>query len=1000
LDNLQKNNKQHKIDKKNTKVEAVRTSYNEMILSPSLQNAGRASVIIGFIGRALIVYIGTLGLTTFLTDAFLIDINIPLFAAILLLFTALLSVMSINKKSFFAGAGVLLLSLMITFVAGKPFEFLPNTVSTIWNHMLGRLAGAGFNVSLNLYMVSDQSFIFTEEQIESFMFGGVVLFAFLIAVILALSIMRRIHLIPVLVIYASIITGVFTYNISSSNWGFVFILTSITGILTVKMYDGIYNRRKPSKKEQEIQLIKNPFNVSSYGGLAGLLSMIICFCLLVGPALLCRERWVKIDFINEKMQYGRAVVSSVLLGNHAATDLGFIGNMDTLNSRSTATEFRTFTGREIMKVHASFNLPIYVRSWTADSYDNENNKWVSVSNEEAAAYREQFGADFTPEIIYNNFIEFLNPSYTNISSFKAHIFHDDIGYVTETIDIENISSAGNLLYTVSSYNPNYGILKFNTDDPADEYSKKWQYYYDGIVMSSWFNFDKNYRMTAFVPLYRNPNFSANFANNIEYYSVMKYFISEYNNANTVLSEEEKVEFIKTVEETLTDKGIVFSSPTAVERYLNMNEEERAEFVYDYFILPEYYESFVTDNYTETPESSYLDIAVLRVQLAYLLKNGMITAEDAAPLGISLDENGTIVYTDITYRMQNDTEKIDAAFVLAGNYSDVFIELGRRYDIILETMNYLRCNYHYTLLPKQSKNYTHSALDEFLNYSKEGYCVQFATAATMILRDMGIPTRYCEGYFVSDFVYESDVDRVAKYRHTVRDKDAHAWVEVYMGAAGWMTYEAKSVYYDVIYTPEGDPGISPVLPDVNSGSYIDINRNDDKEKDTPDNLGKEDQYTVFTKENILALSVILGVLLIAVLIVLLIYRMYSISVRVREKRLETINRALRASLPEDEMRDIARDLHKYIWQFHEVAGCMPKKGELPQEYCRRVDDSFNTSMFSFSDIYRYMSSEEFGYGMKRWQLSEMAEYTVAIMNKLQNELTFFEKIKYRVIKRMV
>lgn len=65
---------------------------------------------------------------------------------------------------------------------------------------------------------------------------------------------------------------------------------------------------------------------------------------------------------------------------------------------------------------------------------------------------------------------------------------------------------------------------------------------------------------------------------------------------------------------------------------------------------------------------------------------------------------------------------------------------------------------------------------FLQESNRGYCVHFATAATMLLRTAGIPARYVTGYSVSG----SGTDWV-----TVTEDDAHAWVEYYVNGMGWL-----------------------------------------------------------------------------------------------------------------------------------------------------------------------------------------------------------------------
>lgn len=84
------------------------------------------------------------------------------------------------------------------------------------------------------------------------------------------------------------------------------------------------------------------------------------------------------------------------------------------------------------------------------------------------------------------------------------------------------------------------------------------------------------------------------------------------------------------------------------------------------------------------------------------------------------------------------------------------------------------------------------IDYFLNTSGEGYCVHFASAATLMLQTMGIPARYASGYvvFPKDFQKTGD-----GYTAVVTDARAHAWVEVYLDGFGWIPYETTPGFSD-------------------------------------------------------------------------------------------------------------------------------------------------------------------------------------------------------------
>lgn len=68
---------------------------------------------------------------------------------------------------------------------------------------------------------------------------------------------------------------------------------------------------------------------------------------------------------------------------------------------------------------------------------------------------------------------------------------------------------------------------------------------------------------------------------------------------------------------------------------------------------------------------------------------------------------------------------------------------------------------------------------FLTQSKQGYCTHFASAAVLMLRELGIPARFVTGYHVF---------AIANKWVSVTDDDAHAWVEYYVKDVGWQMLE--------------------------------------------------------------------------------------------------------------------------------------------------------------------------------------------------------------------
>ena len=85
------------------------------------------------------------------------------------------------------------------------------------------------------------------------------------------------------------------------------------------------------------------------------------------------------------------------------------------------------------------------------------------------------------------------------------------------------------------------------------------------------------------------------------------------------------------------------------------------------------------------------------------------------------------------------------------------------------------------------------VENFLSNSRQGFCVHFASAGTMILRQMGVPCRYVSGYCAKEDSFKSgknDEDICE-----VKDSQSHAWVEIYLDDFGWIPVEMTPGYFE-------------------------------------------------------------------------------------------------------------------------------------------------------------------------------------------------------------
>ncbi len=155
-----------------------------------------------------------------------------------------------------------------------------------------------------------------------------------------------------------------------------------------------------------------------------------------------------------------------------------------------------------------------------------------------------------------------------------------------------------------------------------------------------------------------------------------------------------------------------------------------------------------------------------------------------------------VYLDVPEKnkevIHNECEKIGLTSDMTEN------------EIVDAVRDYFNENIPYTLRPGATPEDA-DFINYFLTGNRKGYCAHFASAATLLFREMGIPARYVEGYAFSyeaalaseqneseeyDYYYDgfSPIGASTVLDVEVTDAMAHAWVEVYMEGFGWKVVE--------------------------------------------------------------------------------------------------------------------------------------------------------------------------------------------------------------------
>lgn len=127
---------------------------------------------------------------------------------------------------------------------------------------------------------------------------------------------------------------------------------------------------------------------------------------------------------------------------------------------------------------------------------------------------------------------------------------------------------------------------------------------------------------------------------------------------------------------------------------------------------------------------------------------------------------------------------------------------------------------------------------FMDESRSGNDMHFATAAALMFRKAGIPARYAEGYYVSPdwvmlYTEMSDVTM------DVPDSLAHSWVEIYIDEIGWFPVEVVPGFFDMEKQQIQEKEDDEKIKEQNKESYQDEapedNQPEEKQEEEKDPL---------------------------------------------------------------------------------------------------------------------------------------------------------------------
>lgn len=258
-----------------------------------------------------------------------------------------------------------------------------------------------------------------------------------------------------------------------------------------------------------------------------------------------------------------------------------------------------------------------------------------------------------------------------------------------------------------------------------------------------------------------------------------------------------------------------------------------------------------------------------------------------------------------------------------------------YDAIDFTMDYFNKNFRYTLRPGMVTD-GENEIEKFLFERKTGYCTHFASAAVMILRTLGVPARLAQGYMISGYQVN------ANKKTSVRDSNAHAWVELYIDGTGWVPvdFTPSSTNADALAGRDPDNGQSEWDAEENERGEPEVTEQPDEEAETEEDDVSEDvgdegkketeQDEVPPSESRIVFRMVLVVLFLACLLLAGMWLRRLWQYRCMKRTFEKGDARRKLVCLNDNMRGIWRRLG-VRWEYTDSKGLMKQILHKTQKY---------------------------------------------------------------------
>lgn len=348
------------------------------------------------------------------------------------------------------------------------------------------------------------------------------------------------------------------------------------------------------------------------------------------------------------------------------------------------------------------------------------------------------------------------------------------------------------------------------------------------------------------------------------------------------------------------------------------------------------------------------------------------------------------YVKKTYLAVPESIKTDIdSYLLSNNlfynvYTDGKIDAKKSYEAALNITDFLMNNYTYSL---DANINMRNPILSFLNDVKSGHCALFASSMTLMLRELGIPARYCTGFVAP----KTEGDNYA----ILRSKNLHAWCEAYFDEIGWVTFDPTSsaLANTVIIensseeesseSSESSEASSEESESSSSDSEAsDISENSQSSENTTEN--SYDNPSVPEEPSVDASPIVLTV--VGILLVIGAIALTSI-------KLNSFDKNARKTLKQLYKSKSAEPVYMKILAVLSLCGLSPAAGELPEQFYERCENKLFVPITAHKKV---LLKAAFSGQTDEAETAELARLLENIFSAADKNLNRMNRFKLRLI----